>query len=324
MKRIFKKVMKVILTIVIVIAVILCLLTIVSRYKEAHYYNNSEAAGEIEKKYTALGQYKVSHQTVKVDDDQTKSYEIYYPSDLETASETYPLVIMVNGTGVPVSKYGEVLKHLASWGFIVAGNEDEQSRSGESSASTLDYMISQNQDSTSIFYSHIDTDHIGIAGHSQGGVGAINAVTNQSNSSLYKAIWTASATSTFWSQDGALGSTWSYNVTKITIPYMMVAGTGTWDAGTATDITATEGQGICPLWSLTQNYDQIPSNVPKVMGRLTGKDHGDMLRYADGYMTAWFMFWLKDDNQANAFFGENPEILTNSRWQDVRTNNGNQ
>lgn len=322
MKRIFKKVLKVILTIVIVIAIILCTMTIISRYKEAHYYNYADAAGTIEKKYTAMGTYSVARQSIKANDDQIKSYEIYYPSALETSLEQYPLVIMVNGTGYPVSKYREVLKHLASWGFIVAGNEDEQSRSGESSARTLDYLITSNSDSSSIFYNRIDTGRIGIAGHSQGGVGAINAVTEQSNGSKYKAIWTASTTSPFWAQDDILGSTWSYDISKVAIPCMMVAGTGTWDAGTATDITATEGQGICPLWSLTQNYEVINNTVPKVMGRLTGKDHGDMLRYADGYMTAWFMLWLKGDTEADAFFQDSPEILNNSRWQDVRVSAG--
>ena len=55
------------------------------------------------------------------------------------------------------------------------------------------------------------------------------------------------------------------------------------------------------------------------MAREVGKDHGDMLRSADGYMTAWFMYWLKDDTEAGkAFFGENAEIFTNSNWQDVK------
>ena len=34
---------------------------------------------------------------------------------------------------------------------------------------TLDYMLKLNEDPESIFYHKIDTDHIGIAGHSQGG-----------------------------------------------------------------------------------------------------------------------------------------------------------
>lgn len=62
--------------------------------------------------------------------------------------------------------------------------------------------------------------------------------------------------------------------------------------------------GHLPLWSLTQNQEEINDTVPKEMGRLTGKEHGDMRRYGD------------------AFFQDSPEILNNSRWQDVRVSAG--
>ena len=46
-----------------------------------------------------------------------------------------------------------------------------------------------------------------------------------------------------------------------------------------------------------------------------------MLRYADGYMTAWFMYYLRGDTEAGqAFFGENAEILFNENWQDIKIN----
>ena len=45
----------------------------------------------------------------------------------------------------------------------------------------------------------------------------------------------------------------------------------------------------------------------------------DMLRSADGYMTAWFMYRLKDDTEVGkVFFGENAEILSNENLQDVK------
>ena len=43
--------------------------------------------------------------------------------------------------------------------------------------------------------------------------------------------------------------------------------------------------------------------------------------YADGYMTAWFMYHLQGDEEAGAvFFGDNAEILNNANWQDVQKN----
>lgn len=161
-------------------------------------------------------------------------------------------------------------------------------------------------------------DKIGIGGHSQGGAGAIKAVTTQDNGKLYKTIYAASTTSPYWGQENVFGLEWSYDISAINIPCFMVAGTGFADAGTAEDITATEGQGICPLWALNESYAAIPAAVPKVMAREVGKDHGDMLRSADGYMTAWFMYWLKGDETAGiAFFGENAELFSNSNWQDA-------
>lgn len=223
--------------------------------------------------------------------------------------------MMANGTGVPASKYKAIFKHLASWGFIVVGNEDGSSFSGESSSKSLDFLLQMNEDQNSIFYQRIDTENIGIAGHSQGGVGAINAVTNQENSYCYKAMWTASATHIALAQ----GLQWSYDVSKVSIPYMMVAGTKQMDAGDGIEGSSTVG--IAPLFSLQENFDAISDDVPLVMARRKNKDHGDMLRYADGYMTAWFMYWLQGDEEAGkAFFGENAEIQTNANWQDVTVN----
>ena len=101
----------------------------------------------------------------------------------------------------------------------------------------------------------------------------------------------------------------------------MVAGTGAFDAGTAEDITATEGQGIAPLWSISENYAAIPNTVTKVMARRVNTDHGDMLTHADGYMTAWFMWLLQGDKEATkAFIGDNAEIMSNSLYQDQQSN----
>lgn len=59
----------------------------------------------------------------------------------------------------------------------------------------------------------------------------------------------------------------------------------------------------------------------KFMARRSHADHGDMLAMADSYMTAWFLYWLKGDVQAQSvFFGENAEILNNGNWQDVTCN----
>ncbi len=317
------KVIKIILLVVVVLAVLIVggctALFAVADHHNKNYWKYAAPAGEIEKKYTAMGELEVSYKEFEAKTDTYGKYEIWYPSEMKDTDTKYPLVMMANGTGVRASKYQEVFKHLASWGFIVVGNEDDSSLSGASSAETLDFMLTQNEDSSSEFYGRIDVDNIGVAGHSQGGLGAVNAVTSQENGNRYKAMWIASATSPYWGQDDVFGVAWRVDMSKVNIPCFMVAGTGPADAGTATDITQREGQGICPLWGLTESYNAIPDGTTKVMARLIGKDHGDMLRYADGYMTAWFVYHLKGDAYAGgAFFGDNAEISTNTNWQDVK------
>ncbi len=320
-----------ILRVMLIILLILILLTVggctalgmYMDYRNENYYKFANPGGDIEAKYTAMGNYEVSYSEFNAKNELYEKYEIWYPTQLKDSDNRYPLVIMANGTGIKASMYKEVFRHLASWGFIVAGNEDENSRTGASSAETLDFLLSENENPSSIFYAKVDTENIGITGHSQGGVGAINAVTNQSNGNIYKAIWAASTTSLFFARAEVLGADWSYDLSKVTIPCFMVSGIGTLDAGTAKNINTPngEGQGICPLWSLTESYNRIPSNTPKGIARIKNYDHGDTLRYTDGYMTAWFMYHLKGDSYAgSAFLGNSAEIRSNVNWQDVIIN----
>ncbi|MGN0468478.1 MAG: alpha/beta hydrolase [Acutalibacteraceae bacterium] len=280
-----------------------------------NYFSKVTTDKALEQKYTGKGQYPVSSIKIKSDTKKIGKYTVWYPTEAETSTETYPLVIMANGSGVKASKYKPIFDHLASWGFIVVGNEDENSWDGSSTAASLDMMLKLNQDESSVFYNKIDLNNIGVAGHSQGGVGAINAVTAQDNGNLYKTIYTASTTHI----DLAKGLNWSYDVSKINIPYFMVAGTLSADAGDG--IEGSSNVGIAPLFSLQENFASISDDVMKIMARRVNIDHGDMLAFADGYMTAWFMYRLKDDNEAGKIFvGDDAEILTNANWQDIEKN----
>ena len=153
---------------------------------------------------------------------------------------------------------------------------------------------------------------IGIAGHSQGGLGSINAVTSHKNGDVYRAIYTASAPSYEVSAEVLKAP---YDLTNLNIPYFMTAGTLYLDAGVG------ENTGISPLSSMEEKYKSISEKVPKIFARRVNTDHGDMLSDADGYMTAWFMYWLQNDFDAKkAFFGDNAEILSNPNWTDIGKN----
>ena len=287
----------------------------------ADYYTQTQTGGEIEEIYTAMGEYDVDYAEYPAQDLLIKQYKIWYPSALAgEEGREWPIVVMANGTGVPASRYAPVLRHLASWGFVVIGNEMQNSWSGGASAGALDLLAELNEDPSSLFYHKLDLDNVGSAGHSQGAIGAINAVTAQPNGDSYKALYLASTPSSLY----ASTLEWAYDPALIDVPCFMTAGTGLLDAGEAgSPEVAEEAQevSISPLWSQEENYGLIPDSVPKLRARRTGADHAEMLPWPDGYMTAWFMYWLQGDEAAGrAFFGPDAEIVHNPLWQDIEKN----
>ena len=287
----------------------------------ADYYAQTQTGGEIEETYTAMGEYDVDYAEYPAQDLLIKQYKIWYPSALAgEEGREWPIVVMANGTGVPASRYTPVFRHLASWGFVVIGNEIQNSWSGGASAGALDLLAELNEDPSSLFYHKLDLDNVGSAGHSQGAIGAINAVTAQPNGDSYKALYLASTPSSLY----ASTLEWAYDPALIDVPCFMTAGTGLLDAGEAgSPEVAEEAQevSISPLWSQEENYSLIPDSVPKLRARRTGADHAEMLPWPDGYMTAWFMYWLQGDEAAGrAFFGPDAEIVHNPLWQDIEKN----
>lgn len=261
----------------------------------------------LEKKYSELGPYSTTHERQKSDDPSVGEYHIYFPNTAAEVKETYPLIVMVNGTFTPASEYLPVLEHLASWGFVVVGNEDEQSGNGVSTTTTLDYVLDSNQIPESPLFGLIATDSIGIAGHSQGGAGAINAASTSRNSNRLKSIYTASAISHFVAKN----NNGDYDTAKLTIPSFFMAGTGGEDRFF-----------ISPLRAVRKNFEALSTTQPAVIARRTGVDHKDVLEYGDPYMTAWFLWTLKNDPDASQVFtGEKPELANNPDWQDVESKN---
>lgn len=305
---------KIILTILAIIILLLVILTLHTKWKNKQpfikegYYEVYETSFSIEKEYQGMGSYEVSSKKYPVEDKAIVNYSVWYPTELEKSSKTYPLVVIANASGVPAFRYEPFFEHLASWGFIVIGDQNHMTNSGASCAKGLDLMLGFQNDKTNLFYQKIDIKHIGIAGFSQGGVGAIKAVTAQDNGYHYKTIFTGSAPHA----DLAETLKWTYDISKIHIPYFMNAGTLKNDTG------EDGGIGVCPLFSLENNYNAITANVLKVRSRAANADHEDMLIRSDPYMTAWLRYHLMNDEKAGkAFVGENPELLTNTNWQDV-------
>lgn len=262
----------------------------------SNYTQTVQTGGTLEAKYLANGSHQVKYTDADAPEDWGK-YVIYYPAELETDSCAYPVVIFANGTGVAAPKYPALFQHLASWGFIVAGNSDPSTCTGDSVDATLNYLLAQNDLSSSIFYQKIDTAHIGLSGHSQGGVAVFNAVTQQPNGYRYTCAVSLSPT------DPTLADLLNlhYDPAQMSIPTLLLA-------SDANDVIAEEGMQTV--------FHAIPA--AKAAACRTRMDHGKMLYAADGYVTAWFMYYLQGDEEAGAaFFGEDAEILHNALYQQV-------
>lgn len=295
--KILKCVVIVILAVILLLAILLFALS-KRPFVPNNYTKTVETGGELEAKYLAMGQYEISHAETDAPEDWGK-FITYYPAELETKSRTYPVVVIVNGTGVYASKYPALFKHLASWGFIAIGNEDPSTCSGDSADATLSYLLEQNENPDSVFYQKVDTAHIGITGHSQGGVGVFNAVATQPHGDLYTCAVSLSPTEMELAD--AIGL--HYEPDKMTVPTLLIA------ADTNDVITPEGAQKV---------YDAI--TVSKAMALRTDMDHGKMLYSADGYITAWFLWYLQDDgNAANAFIGNSPELSVNPLYCNQQT-----
>ena len=278
----------------------------------------------IEKKYLEAGPEKICCYTVSANDFKLKSFRVWYPERLKTEKEKrYPLIIICNGTGYRATRFSPVFRHLASWGFVVVGTDEEWSGKGRGAILSLRFILKENQDPKSIFHGKIDPERIGIAGHSQGGAGAINAITRFKDGRYFKALFTISGAKQEQAAHWVLRC--PYDPGKLRIPVMMTATSNPygWDE----ENPERKHLAICPLPSMQKNRDAILKHCKTtvVIARVANKKkyHADNLAMSTPYMTAWFLYWLTGDKDAGKFFtGKSPELMKNPCWQDVEIHNG--
>lgn len=300
-----KKVLKIVGVIILIAAIAVIAVMIWLSKKPAvpeNYTETVKTGGDVEAKYLAMGSHEVEHlESATVS--SLEKFEVYYPKDIEKMGKV-SVVIFLNGTGTPATKYPALQEHLASWGFITIANEEDNSFYGEGVELSIRYLKLSDDydlgDDESPLKGHIDFDNIGVTGHSQGGIGVINGITIHPHSDMVKAAVMLSSTET----DMAKAFLWDSDSSLIHANTMMIGSTGQTDSS------------ISPLESMQKTYENI-TGVTKVLARRNDCDHGEMLYYADGYVTAWFCWQLQGDEEAaKAFIGDSPEIMNNSLYQD--------
>ena len=262
----------------------------------------------IEEHYQAAGTYDVSMKSYTYTDNGNGVTEcrFYYPYELTTSDATWPVVVICNGSGSgfgagDAENYVALFNLLASWGFIVVANNDENSGTGDSAEFTLDKLLAANADSSSVFYGKVNTDAVGVWGHSQGGAGAINAASVTTNASYYKSVFLASISEAGRSE--GVGFPYAGNIPAIAnLPCMMISG-----ANGFFELTVAGGPE-----ALITNYPKFNNAVAGIREDL---EHGHTILGAKGYVVAWFRYTLMGDTYAaQAFHGSNAEFLKNEYW----------
>ena len=304
--RVLKKVFKIIGLAVLGIAAVIAIIYLYADNAPVIHegYNQKiETGGEIEQKYLQNGSYETLKLTEKAEK-PIRKYTVYYPAELESSDRAWPMVLIVNGTGGKATKYEPEFEQLASWGFIVVGNQDKGTGTGETTIATLHWILDQNNDPDSVFYHRIDLDNIGITGHSQGGAAVMNVLTKYEEASCFKCAAPLSPVSENTTEQT---TNYTYDSSDVSCPILLLAGT---EGEFEVDI-------VIPIDELNRMYDKI--DAPKAMARRTNMTHDDMLYKAEGYVAAWFMWLLQGDEEAaEAFIGDTPELLSNPLYQDQR------
>lgn len=243
------------------------------------------AVSSVDPRWAAPGPFEVAV-------DAGDGHTFYRPAVLGDRSGGYPVIVWGNGTGATPAAYDELLRHWASFGFIVAAADTPFANDGKAMLDGARWLAGENERQGSRYYHKVDTGAIGSAGHSQGGAGAINAGADPM------------ITTTIALQPGPLA-----NAGALHGPTLFLAGQD--------DKIVDPGAIVLPFY-------ESASRIPAVYAELAGAGHfepahdGGRFR---GVLTAWFAYRLTGDERAKAeFTGPSCGLCTDPAWSDVRRN----
>ncbi|WP_157574202.1 poly(ethylene terephthalate) hydrolase family protein [Nocardia jejuensis] len=284
-------------------------------------------AGVVEATYARPGPWVVSTQKGFGCCDSTgAAYDIWYPAELGSGGVRHPIITWGDGTNARPSRYDYLLRHLASWGFVVIATENTQAGSGVDIAGAVDFLLARAADPASPFHGRLDPDSIGAVGHSQGATGALNAMLRSGGR-----IGTAVPIEPPIQLLCATGS-WCPETRSLTSGSVFLVN-GSQDGIISPSEQALPAQLIGPQ-SVRAYYDGIPATVPKVWGTLVGANHNDVQGGPDcsaaswpctsgvdgylGYPTAWLAARLLGRQDAQRAFvpGSGEFFAPNPHWSN--------
>ncbi|MFD4180282.1 alpha/beta hydrolase [Rhodococcus sp. NPDC058514] len=228
-------------------------------------------------------------------------HEVFYPADTGEDGVRHPIVTFGNGSHATSREYEPLLRHLASWGFVVVVANSCDTGDGVEMLQALDEVVEQDTNPASALHGRLDVTRIAALGHSQGAGGAVNATTRAGGRITSTAVM--NLPDPMWASEPAD----AIDTSTLAGPVLFVTG--------ANDPVSTAG-------AQERYFDAVPGQA--VRGRLLGTAHtwprdGGGFR---GYLTAWFAYTLRgDDEAARAFTGPAAQFLGDQAWDLRETKN---
>lgn len=114
--------------------------------------------------------------TVERDTGPSRSGWVVRPRELGENGELHPIFIWGPGAGTGPSNYEFHLRRIASHGFVVYSQTSTSG--GREMTSAMDWLISQNGSSRSVYQNKLDTDRIAVGGHSRGSLASFSVASD--------------------------------------------------------------------------------------------------------------------------------------------------
>jgi len=254
------------------------------------------------------GPYTTAFITVTTTNPNTGSQlvtDIHYPSNngvVDPSGAPYPTIVFAHGWMASKSTYVGFGRHLATWGYIVAipsFPDDHLEVRASDVQYLLSYLISENANSSSRFFHKIDTNRLGIAGHSLGGATTMMVASRDARIKAAVALDPVNPPS-------SLGvGTWDYQTEapEITAPL------GVLGAPSQTCNTNANYNTTYPVVGATHKAKYVVANAshcdfmdPDNSLELIGcalfcgiQASANRQTLIEGYTTAWFNYYLDSD-----------------------------
>lgn len=268
-----------------------------------------EPEGPVERQYAAAGPWAVDTRPAAACCDSAGfAYDLWLPQNLGRGGVLHPVITWGNGTGAPPSAYASLLSHLASWGFVVIASRQPMAGSGRELRDAVAWLQAENQRSGSPFFHRLAMDRVGAMGHSQGAMGAMNAM-RDSGGRIRSTVAIAVPAQSFCPAMGVCTDPARYSAGSL----FLVNGSQDLNVSPSTQHAQAAG-----LQSNLAYYLALPGHLPKAWGTLLGVGHSDVMGQPAcsggdpacitgvwgflGYPTAWMMDQLQGNATAHAVF----------------------